>query len=306
MSSTTRLGSSPLVRLLADRAVLVADGGMGTTLLDLGLDPNAAPEIWNVEHPASIAQIHADYVAAGADIILTNSFGGNRLRLAHRGLADRTEELNAAAATIAREVADAARRPVLVGGSIGPTGSLFAPLGDLDVTRAEEVFSEQAKALVAAGVDVLWIETMSSLEELAAAHEAALRHGLPVAATMSFDTKGHTMMGVAPGALAGWSHQRAEPPAALGANCGIGPAETIEAVRGIAEVLPEALIVAKGNCGIPILAGTDVRYPVGPTEMESYTRGAIEAGARIVGACCGSTPDHIRVIQAEVARITSA
>jgi 5-methyltetrahydrofolate--homocysteine methyltransferase len=300
LSLTTRFQDTEFARLLENRGVLVADGGMGTLLMGRGIDPDHAPELWNVEHPEQIAGIHRAYVGAGADIILTNTFGGTRIRLTHRGLADRTEELNRAAVGIARSVADGAERPVLVGGSIGPTGSLFEPFGDLTPDQAEKVFGEQIDALVAAGIDAIWIETMSSIEELTAAHAAASRFDLPAITTMSFDTKGHTMMGVAPAALAEWWSMTESAPFALGANCGIDPEDTVAVVADITEVLPEAVVIAKGNCGLPVLDGVEVRYPVGPDGMAAYARRAIGAGARIIGACCGSTPEHIGVIRETV------
>ena len=238
-----------------------------------------------------------DFVDAGADIILTNTFGGNRERLALHSAANRVVEINTAAASIARSVANEAVREVVVAGSIGPTGGLFEPLGMLTRELAEDIFAEQASALAAAGCDVLWVETMSALDELGAAVVGASVTGLPIVTTMSFDTNGHTMMGVAPAALAEWWQQASGSPAAIGANCGLGPGEAILAAAEIAASDPELVVIAKGNCGIPEFHGTELHYPADPQVMDEYAQIALDAGARIVGACCGSTPEHIRRIR---------
>lgn len=282
---------------LEDDKILVADGGMGTTLFGLGLDNGDSPELWNVDFPDRIAGVHRAYVEAGADIILTNTFGGSAPRLARHGLQDRCRELNAAAARIARDVAAEADRRVLVAGSMGPTGDLMAPLGELTVEEGVKIFSEQAEALVEAGVDLLWIETMYSIEELTVAFTAANRFDVPIVTTMSFDSHGHTMMGVAPGALADWWSRQDPRPIAVGANCGIGPSEALYAVSALLAASPDAIAVAKSNCGAPALQGLDVSYPIGPGGMRTYAEVAIDVGVRIIGACCGSNSDHIRVIR---------
>lgn len=177
-----------LATLLERNGILVADGGMGTTLFALGLESGDSPELWNVEFPDRIASVHQGYVEAGADIILTNTFGGSAPRLEHHGLRDRCAELNLAGARLARRVADESERSILVGGSIGPTGDLFAPLGVIDGDEGVAIYTEQAEALVEGGVDVLWVETMYAVEELTAAHTAACKFDLPIVTTMSFDS----------------------------------------------------------------------------------------------------------------------
>ncbi len=289
-----------LAELLAERDVLVADGAMGTALFDLGLESGGCPELLNVERPDLIHKVHTGYVEAGADIVLTNTFGGNRSRLALHSLGGRVMELNRAAVGIARDVADGADRDVVVAGSIGPTGELFEPLGPLTRDSGTEIFAEQAAALVDAGVDVLWIETLSSWEELAAAVDASVGRGVPVVATLSFDTNGHTMMGIAPAAFGAWGRDQGGGPLAIGANCGVGPSDVVQAVAGMAAAAPDAVIVAKGNCGIPLYKDDALAYPIGPEQMADYTRLAVRAGARIVGACCGSGFDHIAEIRRTV------
>jgi 5-methyltetrahydrofolate--homocysteine methyltransferase len=285
--------------MLESGRTLIADGGMGTLLLERGLNVGQCPELLNVERPGLIAEIHREYVAAGADIILTNTFGGTTPRLDHYGLGDRGPELNRAAVGIAREVAADAGRAVAVAGSMGPTGELFAPYGPLEPERALALFSKQAEALAGAGVDVLWIETMSSLEEIETAYQAATTTGLPVVTTMSFDTHGKTMMGVGAAQLGEWANRQAVAPAAIGANCGIGPDDVVAAVGEMAASgIPT---VAKANCGLPRVIEGVVSYPLQPDDMAGYTTAALAAGARIVGACCGSVPGHIAAIRAAVA-----
>jgi methionine synthase I (cobalamin-dependent) len=290
--------SGLFTEMLAEGRVLIADGGMGTLLLERGLGPGESPELLNVEQPEIVAGIHREYISAGADIILTNSFGGTAPRLAHFDLEDRVAELNAAAVAVAREAADAAGRQVAVAGSMGPTGELFAPFGPLEPERAFAVFREQAEALAKAGVDVLWIETMSALDEVEAAFKAATETGLPVVTTMSFDTHGRTMMGLAPVKLVEWASHQTVAPAAIGANCGVGPDDVVAAVAAMA---PQGIpTIAKANCGLPKFVDGALSYPLQPPDMPDYAAAALAAGARIVGACCGSTPEHIAAVRASV------
>jgi 5-methyltetrahydrofolate--homocysteine methyltransferase len=286
--------------LLATRPYLVADGAMGTTLFTLGLEGGGCPELLNVEQADLVEKVHRSFIEAGSDVILTNTFGGNRLRLDLHHLGDRVGELNRAAVEIAKRAVTLADRPVAIAGSVGPTGELFEPLGTLSHQRGVEVFTEQCEALAQAGADVIWIETISSYEELNAAVEAAATTGLPYAATLSFDTAGHTMMGIHPRAFGDWwlEHQGV---AALGANCGIGPGDAVAAAMAISDVAPQAATITKANCGIPLYQTEGgLTYPIGPDEMGVYVDLALRSGARIIGACCGSTPDHIAAIREAV------
>jgi 5-methyltetrahydrofolate--homocysteine methyltransferase len=289
--------SNPLADLLKERGRLVADGGMGTSLFELGLKPGGTPEEWNVEEPDLVAKVHQGFVDAGSDIILTNTFGGTRARLDLDGKGDRVAEFNKARVAVARGVADSADRPVIVAGSVGPTGQLFEPMGPLTHESAVELFSEQMVALTAAGADLIWIETLSSTEELAAAVEAAVTTGLPIVTTMSFDTHGSTMMGVPPAALAEWWQGAEGVPAAVGANCGIGPADVVVAAGEIHEADPDLVVIAKGNCGIPEVIDGTLWYPTSSDSMSDYAELALDAGAQIIGACCGSVPAHIAEIR---------
>ena len=206
------------------------------------------------------AQLHRQFIEAGADIVLTNTFGGNRHRLKLHNEQDRVREINMAAAGNARAEADAAGRAVYVGGSIGPTGEIFMPVGTMPHEEGVSAFAEQAMALKEGGVDVLWIETMSSEEELRAAVEGAAKAGLPIVTTMSFDTNGRTMMGITPKAFGALTASLGTQPVAIGANCGVGASELVATVLGISAARPDAAIVAKGNCGIPQYKEGHIHY----------------------------------------------
>jgi trimethylamine--corrinoid protein Co-methyltransferase len=293
----SRFMPTSLASLLASRPVLLADGATGTNLFAAGLTSGDAPERWNETHPDRIRALHQSFVDAGADIILTNSFGCNRRRLALHGLQDRTHELNRMAAENARAVADAAGRPVVVAGSVGPTGDLLAPLGPLTEDEARDVFVEQIEGLKEGGVDVIWIETMSALEEIRAAAQAAAMVGMPFTVTASFDTAGKTMMGIAPAALADFTETLPDAPVAVGGNCGVGASDLLGSVLSITEGRPQAIVIAKANCGIPTVHGDHTDYSGTPELMADYARLAIDAGARIIGGCCGTSPAHLAAMR---------
>jgi len=292
----TLLKDTPAARwreLLDSDQPILADGAMGTMLFANGLEFGDPPEVWNIAHPDIIRRVHRGYLDAGSRILLTNTFGGNRFRLEMHGNASRVDELNRTAAILLRSEVDAAGTGALVAGDIGPSGQIMAPLGTLEYDEAVDGFAEQARALVAGGVDVLWIETMSALEEIHAAIEGARRAAptMPIIATMTFDTRGRTMMGVTPEqaaeALLGWGAD------AIGGNCGNGPDELVPVVQKMHAVAPDAVIVAKSNAGIPELVDFKTVYRAGPDEMAARGIEFREAGARIIGACCGSTPAHL-------------
>jgi len=283
--------------LLAGPGPIVADGAMGTMLMANGLEFGDPPELWNLEHPEIIRRVQRGYLDAGARILLTNTFGGSRLRLELHGRADRVEQLNRTAAVLARVEVEAAEQPAIVAGDIGPSGQIMAAIGGtLTPEEARDVFAEQARALTAAGVDVVWVETMSDLSETVAAiqgaHDAAPR--LPVIATMSFDTRGHTMMGVSPERAAEALLDAGA--AAVGGNCGNGPEELVPVIAKMRAAFPDAVLVAKGNVGAPQLVGMDVAYPTTPETMAEFAIRFRDAGANIIGACCGSTPPHLRAM----------
>lgn len=282
--------------LIKDKGPILADGAMGTMLFSMGLESGGSPELWNLERPDQVRQVHRGYIEAGSQIILTNSFGGNRERLALHYLANRVHEINLAAAKLARLEADVAPHPVAVAGSIGPTGGFLEPLGDLSFDRLREAFREQASALAEGGVDVFWIETMYDLEEVRGAVEACRMADpdLAIVATMTFDTAGRTMMGVAPEHAAEALQELGV--IALGGNCGNGPGEIEGALHAMQGANPKVGVIAKSNAGIPHLADGLPVYDASPEQMAAHARRAQELGARIIGACCGSTPAHIRAM----------
>jgi 5-methyltetrahydrofolate--homocysteine methyltransferase len=208
-------------------------------------------------------------------------------------------ELNAAAAGVARGVADTAGRDVLVAGSIGPTGELIAPLGAMTMDEATASFAEQARALAEGGVDLLWIETMSSAEEVEAAVAGAGMTGLPIVVTLSFDTNGRTMMGITPEDAVALFGRVPRRPTAFGANCGTGPGQLLATVLGLRDSAgPDAVLVAKGNCGIPEYRDGHICYSGTPEVMADYARLARDCGARIIGGCCGTTAVHVAAMRA--------
>lgn len=281
---------------LQERPYLIVDGAMGTMLFAAGLEHGDPPELWNVDHPERVAEVHRKYLQAGARLLLTNTFGGNRYRLMLHGLENRVHELNLAAARLLRQVVDSSPQKALVAGDIGPSGQVLEPYGDLSFEQAREGFAEQAAALVAGGVDILWVETMSDLNEVQAAVEGIrqVSKDIPLVTTMTFDTRGRTMMGVTP-------EQAIQKLASFGAvaaggNCGNGPEEIIAVVEKMHTLAPEAILVAKANAGIPELVGGKAVYRATPEMMAEYALSAYQAGARVIGACCGSTPAHIQAI----------
>ena len=294
------MSANPLSDLLAEKAVLLADGATGTSLFAMGLEAGEAPELWNEAKPENITKLHQDFVDAGADIILTNSFGGTRQRLKLHNAQDRVHELNQKAAAIARAVADKADRKVIVAGSVGPTGELLIPLGAMSYEDAVDAFEEQIKGLKAGGADVAWIETMSAPDEIRAAAEAAVKTGMPYVYTGSFDTAGKTMMGLAPKDIHGVAPDIGEGPIAVGANCGVGASDILATLLSMTEAKPDATVVVKGNCGIPEFRGEKIYYSGTPPLMAEYARLAMDAGARIIGGCCGTSCEHLAAIREAV------
>jgi 5-methyltetrahydrofolate--homocysteine methyltransferase len=297
---------SSLEALLATGRVVLADGATGTNYFQMGLEAGEPPEFWNVDHPERVRQLHHAFVAAGADLILTNTFGGNRHRLKLHRAEDRVFELNRRAAELAREVADAASRPVVVAGSVGPTGELFAPLGALTDEDALEVFTEQIAGLAAGGADLAWIETMSAPEELRAAARAAISVGMPYTATGSFDTAGRTMMGLHPAAFADVFAGLEPQPLAIGANCGVGASDILVTLLAMADRHGTEPLISKGNCGVPRFRGSEIVYSGTPDLMADYARLAVDSGAAIVGGCCGTSPEHLRAMRAALDAHTAA
>jgi 5-methyltetrahydrofolate--homocysteine methyltransferase len=291
--------SNLLADLLGERPYLLADGATGTNMMAMGLAPGQAPDLWNVDRPENVTRLHESFLEVGSDVILTNTFGANRSRLALEKSGDRVREVNEAGARLARAAADAAGRPVVVAGSMGPTGEMMEPHGTFTREAAESHFSEQAEALAEGGVDVLWIETIFDFTELGAAVAAASRTGLSFASTMTFDTGGRTMMGDTPEKAVEFVHGLSPRPVAFGANCGAGPAMLLDTLCGFARAAdPGDVVIAKGNCGVPKMVDGEIVYSGDEQTMATYARMARDAGARIVGGCCGTTPAHLAAIAA--------
>jgi len=289
--------SNVLSALIAEKGILLADGATGTSLFAMGLEAGEAPELWNESKPENITKLHQDFVDAGADIILTNTFGGTRHRLKLHQADDRVHALNKRAAEIARAVADKAPRKVITAGSVGPTGELLIPLGALSYEDAVVAFIEQIEGLKAGGAEVAWIETMSSPDEIRAAAEAAAKVGLPYVYTGSFDTAGKTMMGLHPKDIHGVASDLGNGPVAVGANCGVGASDILSSLLDMTEAAPEATVIVKGNCGIPEFRGSEIHYSGTPPLMAEYVRLAADAGAKIIGGCCGTTCDHLAAMR---------
>ncbi len=289
--------ANPLRDLLDEKGVLLADGATGTNLFAMGLEAGEAPELWNEMHPERIEKLHQDFVDAGADIILTNSFGGTRHRLKLHNAQDRVFDLNKRAAEIARAVAARSSRKIIVAGSVGPTGELLIPLGAMSYQDAVAAFAEQMEGLKAGGADVMWIETMSSADEIRAAAEAATKTRMPYTYTGSFDTAGKTMMGLDPKDIHAVARDVGEGPVAVGANCGVGASDILSSLLDMTESAPDAITIVKGNCGIPEFRGAEIYYSGTPPLMADYARLARDAGARIIGGCCGTSCEHLAAMR---------
>ena len=285
-------------KLISEKGCLIADGATGTNLFSMGLDSGHPPELWNIEFPERVYSNHQNFIDAGSDLILTNSFGANRFRLALHKAEHQVHELNLEAAKIARKAADLSERTILVAGSIGPTGEILEPLGELSITEAESAFTDQALALKEGGVDLAWIETMSSQEEMESAIIACKNAGLPIVCTYSFDTHGKSMMGLEPSELVMLAEQHAPEIIGYGANCGIGAAELIGSILCLSKSRQNQSmhIVAKGNCGIPEFIDGEITYNGTEEIMAAYACYARKLGATIIGGCCGTKKEHVKAM----------
>lgn len=284
---------------LATGETILADGAMGTMLQAAGLEKGHAPEEMNLTRPDKVLAVHRGYVDAGSELLLTNTFGGNSFRLNKYGLADRVYEISRLAAEIAR-----GSGAVFVAGSMGPTGEFFAPVGNLNAEEAREAFAEQARGLVDGGVDVLVIETMSDLQEVETAIQGAREStDLPLLCTMTFQHKLHTVMGVsarqAAETLGGWGVT------AMGANCGTGPEEVEKVLEQMRQVSPQAILVAKPNAGVPRLVEGRTEFDATPELMAEYAQRFAQSGVTIIGACCGSTPQHIAAMARVLGKLSA-
>jgi len=280
--------------MLETHDVILADGATGTNLFNAGLQAGDPPELWNVDEPAKITALYLGAVSAGSDLFLTNTFGANASRLKLHGSERRVRELNRVGSELGRNVADKADRAVIVAGSVGPTGEIMQPVGTLSHELAVEMFHEQADGLKEGGADLAWLETISAPEEYRAAAEAFALAGLDWAGTMSFDTAGRTMMGLTSAGMVKMIEDLDNPPLAFGANCGTGASDILRTVLGFVAQGTERALVSKGNAGIPKYQDGHIHYDGTPELMADYAVMARDSGARIIGGCCGTMPEHLR------------
>jgi 5-methyltetrahydrofolate--homocysteine methyltransferase len=288
----------------AKTEILLADGGMGTQLQAMGLTPGECPEKWCLDKSEIVRSIHQAYREAGSRIVETNTFGGSRYKLAHYGLAERAAEINRAGAALARAVAGDTQ---YVMASMGPTGAFMEPYGDETEASFYEAFAEQARAFEAGGADAVIVETMMAIEECCVAVRAVREStGLTCLASFTFDPQPDggfaSMMGVTPEQFAGQA--LAAGAHIIGANCGTGPDHMTEIVRRLRAVTGGPLI-AMPNAGMPELVNGETHFPESPEEMASKIGRLIEAGATIIGGCCGTTPAHIAAMARRIEMISA-
>jgi 5-methyltetrahydrofolate--homocysteine methyltransferase len=286
----------PFLQAIHER-VLVLDGAMGTMLQERGLQPGQSPEELNLTMPEVVAGVHREYREAGADIIVTNSFGGTRPKLSHYGLEERLYEINARAVTIAREAAGA---DGYVAASMGPTGRFVEPVGDCTFDEMAAIFREQARPLIEAGADIITLETFLDIKEIRAAVIAVreLSADIPVIAMLTFDDNGRSVLGTPPEAAA--ITLEAVGADVVGSNCGLG----VDGIYGILSAMRRVTrlpLISQANAGLPLLREGRTVFPGTPEEMTAYHDRMLELGVRIIGGCCGTTPAHIRAIREALA-----
>ena len=283
----------PFLDALKGGKTLISDGAWGTFLQAEGLQSGECPEEWNISHPKIVESIAASYIAAGSDMVETNTFGGSRHKLDMFGLGEKTYELNKAGAELSRK---AAGNDHWVIGSIGPSGAILM-MGEVEENELYEGFLEQAKGLTDGGVDAFCIETFSALDEAELAIKACKTTGLPIICTFTFEN-GFSMMGVSPEAYA--EKMLELDVDVLGTNCGNGLDGMVDYVKAIHAIAPEKPILVHANAGLPILQGIETIYPETPDTMATFIPDIIQAGACIVGGCCGTGPEHIKKMREKI------
>ncbi|MFW5713779.1 MAG: bifunctional homocysteine S-methyltransferase/methylenetetrahydrofolate reductase [Brevefilum sp.] len=275
---------------------IVTDGAMGTLLHERGVEIDDCFDELNLTQPALIADIHRDYIQAGARVIKTNTFGANRIKLERHGLEARVTEINTAAVNLAQKVVSASFKEIFIAGDVGPLGVPLAPFGRVQVDEAFSVYKEQIQALVDAGVDLILIETMVDFYAVRAAVEA-LRHialEIPVIASMTFTRDRRTLLGDSPDEVALRIHDLGAD--VIGVNCSGGPAQLLRILRKMKAAVPDAIFSVMPNAGFPEKVGGRIMYPAGPDYFKDYALAFWRAGAKVIGGCCGTTPAHIEVM----------
>jgi len=292
------------IRLNQATKPIVTDGAMGTLLHERGVEIDACFDELNLTEPAVVAEIHRDYIQAGAEIIKTNTFGANRTKLERHGLDDRVDEVNAAAVNLAQRVVAASFKEVFIAGDIGPLGVPLAPFGRMQVEEAREVYKEQAQALVDAGVDLILIETMVDLYAVRAAVEAVRQvdPDIPIIASMTFTRDRRTLLGNTPQEVAIKINDLNVD--VIGVNCSGGPSQLLYILRQMVQTIPDGKFSVMPNAGFPEKSGGRIMYPAGPEYFHDYALSFWRSGAAVIGGCCGTTPAHIKVI-AETIQKTS-
>jgi len=290
-----------LLQRIASGEVLVCDGAMGTFLQARGLEPGECPELWCVDRPDDVRAIHASYREAGSDIVECNSFGGTSYKLKHFGLDGAVADINLRASQLAKDVADGSQ---YVLGSMGPTGEFMAPLGLATEAEFVAAFGAQARALEEGGADAVIVETMTALEEAAAAVKAIKAEtNLVTIVSFTFDPQVNggyaTMMGVTPEAFAKAAVEMGAD--VIGSNCGTGPDDMIKIVAELRAAAPDTPICAMPNAGMPVVEDGKTVFKEAPEEMAAKVPLLVEAGANIIGGCCGTSPAHIAAMKAAVA-----
>ena len=287
-------------KILEERKILVADGAWGTEMIKMGLSPGDVPELWNLTSRSLVRKVAEKYREAGADVILTNTFGANKLKLKRAGVNESVKNINRIGVELSKEVAGGS----LVFASIGPTGEFLEPLGSFKEDDFFEIFSEQVEGFVDGEADGVIIETMSDVGEALCALKAVRENSsLPVGVTFSFSMREErfvTMMGAELESIIPSVVEKA--PDIVGANCGSVTIEDMVELTKVVGELTSIPVWIKANAGVPCIKGGETIYPQSPEEMAGGVTALIEKGAKVIGGCCGTTPEHVRLIREKVIR----
>jgi 5-methyltetrahydrofolate--homocysteine methyltransferase len=301
LSNNENMSGSNIIELLHQKT-LVIDGAMGTMLQENGLKSGECPELWNITHPEIVKKIHASYLEAGADIILTNTFGSNGVKLLKVKQQHQLKEINKQAVKIAREVVEEYHkknpRQVFIAASLGPTGEILEPIGTLKASEAYQGYKSQIEEMKSPGVDMVVLETFYNLDEIKIALKAVKENSdLPVFASMTFDEGMKTIYGVTPEqAVEELFKEEAD---GVGANCGSGP-ELLYKILTRMRIITDALLLVEPNAGLPYIKNNKVVYPSTPQEMAEYAEKFLQLKVNIIGGCCGTTPEHIKAIAKKI------